>query len=272
MQRNVILASLPESERQGAARRMELVSLPRGRVIFRGDHPDGSVYFPLSGLASIITTMSDGTVVEGAAVGADGWIGADLLAGAAAPGVMAVQQVAGSALRLHQAELTELLEKSAGLRSGILRFRGVLFAQALQTAACNRLHDTSARCARWLLFCSERMGTSELDITHAFLAEMLGTSRPAISAVVKALEREGFIGQARGKIFITDPEKLRTVACECATVLAQTYRRYIESLAAAVDSLRPRSAPERRRIAGEGFTERWDGPESRPHSTGPQRD
>lgn len=65
--------------------------------------------------------------------------------------------------------------------------------QVSQTAACNRLHAVEQRLARWLLMCHDRTDSSEIELTHEFLAIMLATPRPAITRAVGRLSAPGAV-------------------------------------------------------------------------------
>jgi CRP-like cAMP-binding protein len=95
--------------------------------------------------------------------------------------------------------------------------------QLTQTAACNAFHPIEARCARWLLMTRDRMQSDEVELTHAFLACMLGVRRVGVTVAAGNLQREGLIAYSRGHITILDPERLAATACECYSVVKTLY-------------------------------------------------
>jgi len=188
------------------------------------------VYFPTAGLVSVVITTSDGAAVECAAVGREGWIAGEMFGGALPAGALAFQQIAGSALRMTPEAFHTAAHDVPAFAACVTRFPGLLLSYALQTAACNRLHEALGRCARWLLFTYERVGHEELAITHEFLAQMLGASRTGVTTTMAKLESMGLVHHARAQVVLRDVEGLRRIACECYGVLFRSYERYLASL------------------------------------------
>ena len=61
------------------------------------------------------------------------------------------------------------------LRRTLHRYLYVLMAQLAQTAACNRHHLLQQRLARWMLMTHDRALSNTFQLTHEFLALMLGS-------------------------------------------------------------------------------------------------
>ena len=84
-----------------------------------------------------------------------------------------------------------------------------------QLAACNKLHETEARLARWLLMVQDRVEEDVFELTQEFLGEMLGSRRTTVAVAAGALQKSGFIEYKRGKVRIISREELMTAACDC---------------------------------------------------------
>jgi CRP-like cAMP-binding protein len=80
--------------------------------------------------------------------------------------------------------------------------------QTTETALANGRSKNEERLARWLLMADDRIDGSDLPLTHKLLAIMLGVQRPAVTATVQALEREGLIKAGLRVITIVDREGL----------------------------------------------------------------
>jgi CRP-like cAMP-binding protein len=93
--------------------------------------------------------------------------------------------------------------------------------QVAQTAACNRLHKIEERLARWLLIAQDRLESGTVNITHDFLATMLGTDRPSVTLAAGVLQEEEMIVYMRGSVKILNRKKLEQFACECYAVISQ---------------------------------------------------
>jgi hypothetical protein len=100
---------------------------------------------------SWITVMHDGSGVEVATVGNEGFIGMQVfLGGGSVPG-QCFCQVPGAFAALSARDFREALERSQSFRTILQRYTQGLLNQIAQSAACNRLHTLERRCARWIL-------------------------------------------------------------------------------------------------------------------------
>jgi CRP-like cAMP-binding protein len=179
-----------------------------------GDEID-EVYFPLSGMISLLTTLNDGKAIETATIGRGGVSGAAAAFGLYHSRVRAIVQIPLIAATLAAPQLRRAVEASDALQSLCIRYNEVLLSQARITAACNALHMIEARFCRWLLQTSEVSGSKTISLTQEFLAEMLGVRRTSVTEVATKLQSAGLISYSRGVINILDPPGLRERSCEC---------------------------------------------------------
>lgn len=224
---NWLLAALPAEEYDRIATRLERVPLPLGTVLIERDLPITHIYFPTDGVVSMISPMPDG-VVEVGTVGREGMVGTPILLHAEAAATRAFVQVAGSAQRMRADELRAVVRESPTLERVLYRFVQALFGQVAQTAACNRLHTIEERCARWLLMTHDRVSGPTLPLTQEFLAEMLGTHRPAVTLAAGALQKAGLINYSRGKIRVVDRAGLEAASCPCYAIVRDGYRDLVQ--------------------------------------------
>jgi CRP-like cAMP-binding protein len=113
------------------------------------------------------------------------------------------------------------------IRQLFLQFAEALFAQILQTVACNAVHPVEARCCRWLLSPHDRVEQDTLPLTHEVLAEMLGVQRSTVSIVTRTLQTAGLVTQGRGVITVADRAGLEEAACECYGRIRETFERLL---------------------------------------------
>ena len=73
------------------------------------------------------------------------------------------------------------------------------------------------------------LGSQELNITHEFLAQMLGVRRASVTDVLRPLQNDGLIRASRGKVVILDPKRLAAASCECYGVIRKEYQRLLAS-------------------------------------------
>jgi CRP-like cAMP-binding protein len=213
-ERNLLLDAMPPDERARLVPRLEYVPMPTGMVIYEANAPITRVYFPLSGIVSMVSSMKEGTVEIGT-VGREGMTGIAVVLQADSMPTRAFVQVAGAALCIDAEELRRSMRESDALDRLMHRYALALFDQAAQGAACNRLHSLESRCARWLLMTHDRVDSDVLPLKQKFLAEMLGDHRPAVTLAAGVLQRAGIIQYSRGKLRVVDRAALERAACDC---------------------------------------------------------
>src|SRR5215467_10911758 len=73
--RNHILAALAPADYRRVASKLEVVPFHKGQPIHEPDGPISHVYFPRTGVASIVTRMAEGGTIEVATIGNEGIVG-----------------------------------------------------------------------------------------------------------------------------------------------------------------------------------------------------
>jgi CRP-like cAMP-binding protein len=212
---NHLLQALPPAEFEALRPHLQSVELARETVLIEAGAPLTHVYLPQSGIISMMVRLSEGQTVEVAMVGRDSIVGASAALGDGVSLTEAVVLLPGSALIFDVANFRAAADRSIALRTLLARHEQALFAQALQSAACNATHTVEARLSRWLLRARDLCDSEALPLTQEFLAQMIGVQRNAVSIVAHALQREGIIRYSRGHIEITDLEGLKETSCEC---------------------------------------------------------
>ena len=225
--RNRLLTALAPRDLAVLADDLHPVSLVKGQVLYAVGAPLDHVYFIEEGLASVMTTMEDGTTSEVGMIGPEGMVGASALLGATTSAQHIVMQLPGSGLRIGARACKSVFDTNAEVRRVMLRFVEDILNLSAQTAACNRLHLVEQRCARWLLMASDRMQSRVLSLTQEFLAAMIGVRRSGVSEAAGELQRAGVIRYRRGEITIIDYEALKAIACECYPLDRQRIERLL---------------------------------------------
>ena len=98
-------------------------------------------------------------------------------------------------------------------------------AQLMQSTACNAIHNVEERCARWLLQTHDRMHRQDFQLSHEFLAVMLGVRRQSVGIVAGTLQKAGLIRYTRGRISVLNRAGLEDASCECYQVLRRQFER-----------------------------------------------
>lgn len=222
---NYFLNGLSNGARAAIEAHLVPFEMQQGAIL----HDEGdlieTVYFPESGLISLVALLQSGEAIEVAMVGMDGVAGGAGAIGDATAICRSVVQIAGSAMSIRANKLHEIAQSDAELQQAVARFDRLIFLQTAQSSACIAAHNVSARLAKWLLRCRDLTKSDELDLTQEFLGEMLAVRRASVSVVASELQKCGLIKYARGHIKITDPEGLENAACECYGVIRQGMKR-----------------------------------------------
>ncbi len=224
---NRLLDSLPVADAVLLKPQLKTISMVQGTLLQEQGDQVNHVYFPHSGMISLLAVMKQGQSVEIATVGREGAVGAMSGFGSRHAFTRAIVQVDGAASRISAAHFQEAMKKSASLRVTIVRYNEGLLAQVQQTAACNALHDLEQRLCRWLLQTQDRAGGDIITLTHEFLSQMLAVRRTTVTLVARGLQKAGAIEYRRGKIRIVDRRKLEKRACECYKVVSQQIDQHL---------------------------------------------
>ncbi|MEO8144754.1 MAG: Crp/Fnr family transcriptional regulator [Betaproteobacteria bacterium] len=212
---NRLLASLPRKEYRKLLPDLSPVTLKFRDVLYEPGKPMRDVYFPSTSLVSLLTIVDGNTALEVGMVGRDGVVGSPLALDISVSSVRAIVQGGGPALRMSKARFLRALRDSPRLQRGVDRYIHALMGQVAQTAACNRFHLVGPRLAKWLLMTRDRVGSGEFEITHRFLAGMLGVRRTGVTGAAAAFRRLHLIEYSRGLITILNHRGLEAVACSC---------------------------------------------------------
>lgn len=226
---NRILASLSAEAYARLMPHLEAVELPLGKVLSEPDEPIHYVYFPNRGTISLVVMLADGSEVEAGVVGNEGMLGLAVALGTNSSPLQAIVQIPDGAMKLKASVLMQEFNRHEKLYDMLLRYSQTLFIQTAQTAACNRLHHLDGRLARWLLMCQERSKADDLQLTHEFLATMLGVRRAGVSVAAAKLQSMGLIKYTRGHIRVIDRKGLEAASCECYTAVKDEVDRLFAS-------------------------------------------
>jgi len=222
---NHLLATLPSNVLALLNLDLEPVSLPQGVVLLEPEDPIERVYFPETGMISLLVVTREGEAIETSVVGREGALGLQRGLGRRRSFTRATVQIAGRFLTIAAYKFEQASAASAPLRDMINRYTEVLWAEAQQTTACNAIHDASSRLSRWLLQCAQCIGSDHLSLTQDFLGQMLGVRRTTVTLLAQELQKKGAIKYSRGKISILDRSTLEACACECHQIMRDKERK-----------------------------------------------
>ncbi len=212
---NRLLASLTATEFAHIAPHLRPEPLHQGTVLYDPGETMTRVYFPHTGVISLVVSLASGQSVEAAMVGRDSLAGGAAILHSNHAINKAIVQIAGSASIIDADHVRKITDLDLRLRDRLVRHEQAILVQAQQTAACNACHPVEARLSRWLLRCRDLMASDDLALTQEFLSQMLGVQRSSVSITAAALQDAGLIKYRRGHIRILDVDGLQNRSCEC---------------------------------------------------------
>jgi CRP-like cAMP-binding protein len=222
--RNRLLAALPPNHFAALEPHLREVLLFVGNALHCPGDPIDQVYFPHSGVISLMAVMQDGSMVETVSVGHEGAIGTIEGFGSLRAFTCALVQVGGTASRISGANFRRIVAENAELREIVNHYHMAVMAIVQQTSACNASHDLTSRLSRILLLVGDRCA-GDVRLTQEVLAGMLGVHRTSVTSVIGELRNAGAISYQRGGIKIADRDRLKKIVCECY----DTIRRSIDT-------------------------------------------
>jgi CRP-like cAMP-binding protein len=222
--KNRILRQLSADELKSLQPWLIPMELRSNAVLHQSGETIQTIYFPLSGMISLLAVMQTGEAIETGIVGADGLVGG----GSPTNGHLfgqATVQLDGAALTMPKAKFVDAYHEHPHLRKLVDRYQSILLMQAQQNAACHALHSVRSRLCRWMLQSADMIGSNTIDLTQDFLSHMMGVRRTTVTMEAQSLVQAGMIRYRRGHITILNRDGLEECACECYAVIREETNR-----------------------------------------------
>jgi len=213
--RNRLLLALPSRHLKRLMPELERIRCQRGQILLDADSSLDHVFFPDSGVVSVVAVYADGSVIEMATIGREGCTGIQAFFGAKSSSVRLLVQIPGSAIRMSRAAFAQAMATMPPFRHLMSAYVHAFLEQVLVSVACNGAHSLKQRLGRWLLMMRDRSDGDALPITQSLLAEMLGVQRPTVTNAAHELENAGLIERGRREVTILDRQGLIKESCEC---------------------------------------------------------
>jgi CRP-like cAMP-binding protein len=206
---------------------MEHIDLPLKQALATAGEETTHVYFIENGIASIVASTNSGEEIEVGHIGREGVTGSHIFLREMVTPNRTFVQVAGSAIRLPASALRDLLADDFDSETLFLRYVHTTQIQLAYSALANGRFTMSARLARWLLMCHDRLDGDVLPLTHDFLALMLGVRRAGVTEQIHVLEGHHAIKAVRGEIRVINRPLLEEIAGESYGEPERQYERLI---------------------------------------------
>jgi CRP-like cAMP-binding protein len=187
-QGNQLLNRLPQAEYPELFSRLKPMPLESGHLLYEARSKIEYAYFPISGTLSAVVVLAAGNMIEVATIGREGGVGLpSFLEDEISPNRVFCQ-VPGSVLRVESSIIEKAAQVDGPLRRLLFRYHAAFMFQVSQSVACNGLHILEERCCRWLLMTHDRVDGDEIQLTHEYLAAMLGCRRPSVTETLQVLK------------------------------------------------------------------------------------
>jgi CRP-like cAMP-binding protein len=225
---NHLLDAVPSREFKRIVPHLEHVSLTFRTVLHEPDQTISYLYFPTSGMLSLLSARDEnGRGMEIAVVGREGVAGLPVLLGTGTMFAQSMVQVPGEALRIPANKFRALVSRDSKMHELLLRYIHVFLTQLAQGVACNALHPVEKRLCRWLLTVHDRATNSRFPVTHEFLASMLGVRRASVTEAARRLRQAGMIRYGGGQLTVLDRRGLERAVCGCYQVVRTAVNRML---------------------------------------------
>ena len=214
---NRILAQVPPETVAQLLEQAEFVYLKRGDRLDQWLNRR-SVIFPLGGVYGGVLETEDGECIQPVFVSSDGVIGG-MRALHGMPFFLSFKvRLPGEAVVVPATVLRRIAAETPAVRLALARVTDRSYHLAALHAACARFHPLTTRCCAWLSLIYHETDDDIVPITHEELAEVVGATRPAVSAALSQLTREGLVSSIRrGALQLIDPAQVDRNACACWT-------------------------------------------------------
>jgi len=213
--RNRLLLALPSRTLKRLMPALEYIRCQREQVLIAVDSSLEHVFFPDSGVVSVVAVYEDGSIVEMATIGREGFTGIQAVFGAKKSSMRLFVQIPGSAAKMSRAAFTRAMNAMPAFRGLMFAYVQAFMEQVMMSVACNGAHSLKERLARWLLMMRDRNDDDVLPLTQNLHAEMLGVQRPSTTNAAGELEHAGAIERGRNQVTILDRQRLLAESCEC---------------------------------------------------------
>jgi CRP-like cAMP-binding protein len=210
---NHLLSCLSATDFALLKRHLSPVELGLRRPLEDANKPIRHVYFPETGIVSVVAEGTRDRLSEVGLIGREGMTGINVVMGNDRSPHLSYVQVAGQGQSLKANDLRRAMHKSSSMRELFLHFAQAFMVQTAHTAVANGRANLEERLARWLLMAHDRLDGNELPLTHEFIALMLNVRRAGVTVALQGLSRRRLVrAPARGHIVVADRGGLEAAA------------------------------------------------------------
>src|SRR2546430_5783604 len=145
--RNRLLLALPSNNLKRLMPELEQVRCQSEQVLTDADSSLDHIFFPDSGVVSVVAVYSDDTTIEMATIGREGCTGMQAIFGAKKSSARLFVQIPGTAAKMSRAAFARTMESMPTFRSLMSAYVHAFLEQVLLSVACNGAHSLKQRLA-----------------------------------------------------------------------------------------------------------------------------
>src|SRR5450432_950522 len=139
--RNRLLLALPSSNLKRLMPELEHIGCEREQVLMDADSALDYVFFPDSGVVSVLAVYADGSIIEMATIGREGCAGVQAIFGAKRSSARHLVQIPGSAAKMSRAAFIHAARSMPSFRNLMYAYIQAFLEQVLVSAGCNGVHS-----------------------------------------------------------------------------------------------------------------------------------
>jgi CRP-like cAMP-binding protein len=224
---NQLLDALETDSRKRIDLHLEPVTFKLGDTICEAGGLLKHAYFPKGSVLSLLTVLENGSAIETANIGREGAFGLFAAMYSRVSFNRCIVQLEGHMVRCPIHFLQSEFRQSEHMQNLFVSYSETLLSQVQQTVACNTVHTTEERMARWLLMMHDRAEGEIMPYTHEFLSHILGVNRKSVTLAAQTLQSAGLISYHRGKMQVLDRGGLEKASCECYAIVKERFDAFL---------------------------------------------
>lgn len=214
LQKVPLFAGLPEGEVLGFAELMRERSYPKGSVILFEDDPGDALYVVTSGQVKVVLIGEDGREVILSVLSEGSFFGEMALLDDEPRSAHVIAMSDSVVLALRRDDFRNRLRASPEVGIALLRELSRRLRRADEQIGSLVLLDVNGRVAELMLRLADEEGSERITrkLTHATIAQMIGSSRETVSRTMRELQDRGLLKVTRQDITVTDRPGLQALA------------------------------------------------------------
>jgi len=215
--RSVALFSrLPEDTVKEIATYFRVVTYSRGRVLFLEDSESSAFYILAAGRVQLVKLSAEGREQALFVLHPREFFDVLPLIDDNPHPYSAVTMTDVRVYVTDEAQMTALMRRYPVVASALLPYMSQLLRRLTSLAGDLALANVSTRLARLILLYAQEEGRTTSQgiqlswgLSHWQIAQLVGTAREVVTRTLKHFENEGILHTKRGRVTITDLEKLQ---------------------------------------------------------------